>query len=82
MATIVIRMTAVAETVLPPEGASADLLRLVEELAERVALRLGQREVSEAPPSGAVETVLAPGIGGIVVHELVGHALEADRAPG
>jgi TldD protein len=33
---------------------------------------------AEEAPAGRCSAVLAPGVGGILVHEIVGHALEAD----
>ncbi len=41
---------------------------------ERAVIRLG----AVAPPAGTMAVVFAPGTGGVLVHELIGHALEAD----
>jgi TldD protein len=54
------------------------LRRLVEEVAARVDARLAAREL----PSGERPIVFGPGVGGILLHELVGHALEADTVLG
>ncbi len=51
---------------------------LVEQLAEAVATRAEQRLAAEAVTSGERPVVFAPGVGGVLFHELVGHALEAD----
>jgi predicted Zn-dependent protease len=49
-----------------------------EALASEVAARLAVlRDVAEAE-GGSLPVVFAPGAGGVVIHELVGHALEAD----
>ena len=44
---------------------------------ERSLLKLRD---SSAPSLGRTNAVLAPGAGGVVIHELVGHALEGDAA--
>jgi TldD protein len=44
------------------------------DLIERAVRRL---EAMEAPP-GRYPVIFAPGVGGILIHEIVGHALEAD----
>jgi len=71
------RSSAVVEVVRPPTaidlGDSA-LDRVAEQLSERVEARLHARE----PSPGEFDTVFGPGIGGVLVHEIVGHALEAD----
>lgn len=51
---------------------------LGDQLRERVAERHGA--VSIDPSRDRPPLVLAPGLGGVVVHELVGHALEGDVA--
>jgi predicted Zn-dependent protease len=67
---------AVCEAVLPAhlgvnEEAIATMIGRLERDIER------RRQATEAR-RGARTVVLAPGVGGILVHELVGHALEAD----
>ena len=63
------RASATVEAVLPENIAG-----LVEAVAERAEERLAARPA----PGGTQTIVLAPGLGGIVAHELIGHALEAD----
>ena len=73
------RSSAVVEAVRPPTGADLSdsvLDGLAEQLAERVEARLHARE----PSPGEFDTVFGPGVGGVLVHEIVGHALEADVA--
>ncbi len=50
----------------------------INDLAEALAKRLRQRLTARPAPIGNHPIVFAPGTGGVVVHELVGHALEAD----
>jgi TldD protein len=72
---------AVAETVLRSDSQEAVqpvLERLAEEVAARVETRLG----AETLPDGERRIVFAPGVGGVLVHEVVGHALEADTVLG
>jgi len=72
-----VRSSSVVEAVRPPTASelSDSLLdRLADELAERVEARLHARE----PSNGEFTTVFGPGVGGVLVHEIVGHALEAD----
>jgi predicted Zn-dependent protease len=56
----------------------SDRLELVERLAERVCRRLTERADARRPQTGEFPVVFAPGVGGVLVHEVVGHALEAD----
>jgi TldD protein len=69
--------SAVVEAVRSPTVANLSdsaLDRIAEQLAERVEARLHARE----PFPGELDTVFGPGVGGVLVHEIVGHALEAD----
>ena len=49
-----------------------------EEFSERVVRRALERLDARPAPSGEGPVVFAAGVGGIFIHELVGHALEAD----
>ena len=72
---------AVGEAVLRsdrPEAVEPVLRRLAEEVAARVEARLG----AETLPGAERPVVFAPGVGGVLIHELVGHALEADAVLG
>lgn len=71
--------SAVVEAARSASGASEPRARLPE-LIESLGRRLEARLDARAAPDGEWSAVLAPGIGGIFVHELVGHALEADTA--
>ena len=55
-------------------GKELSLRRLAEEVVERAEKRLQ----AKVPAGGVGTAVLAPGLGGILMHEIVGHALEAD----
>ena len=70
------RARAVAEVAraTPFDLDAAVISRLASQVVERAAARLEARDVV----SGESTAVLAPGIGGIVAHEIVGHALEGD----
>jgi TldD protein len=67
-------VTATAERALRFPGHDAPLGDLADEVVSRL------RELREAVPVSRGETpaVFAPGTGGILIHELVGHAVEAD----
>ena len=56
------------------EGPAGGLEALAREAARRALARLGSRR----GPQGQLPAVFAPGVGGILIHELAGHALEAD----
>jgi len=47
-------------------------------LVEALVERLERFQAASDARSGEYEVVLAPGVGGILAHELIGHALEAD----
>ncbi len=47
-------------------------------LARSVAARLLERKEAAPAPSGPTQVVLAAGVGGVLAHEIFGHALEAD----
>ena len=74
------RARAVAEVArgTPREIDDAIVSRLASHAVERLEARLDPREA----PTGSLTAVLAPGVGGILAHEIVGHALEADRVRG
>jgi hypothetical protein len=50
--------------------------RLVE--AEALLERVERRQEAVEVPVGLLPVLFAPGVGGVLVHEIVGHALEAD----
>jgi hypothetical protein len=71
-----LRSSAVVELVLDldDEGTLQRLESAAHYLVSRAEARLGALD----PPKGEIPIVFAPGVGGILIHELVGHALEAD----
>ena len=71
---------AVAEAVLPPAGKGAN--ETLEMLAAAVVERADKRVGACAAPAGEHTVVLAPGVSGVLIHEIAGHALEADNAMG
>lgn len=71
------RSVAVGEAVLAEE--SRENLRRVESVARSLAERIERRLDARIRPAGQMPVVFAPGVGGVLVHEIVGHALEADE---
>jgi TldD protein len=72
---------AVAEAVLRSDSVEA-VRPVLERMAATVAARVDARLAAEALPSGERRIVFAPGVGGVLIHEVVGHALEADTVLG
>jgi hypothetical protein len=50
--------------------------------AEALLEHVERRQEAAEPPSGELPVIFAPGVGGVLVHEIVGHALEADTILG
>jgi TldD protein len=72
---------AVGEAALRSDDAEV-VLPILERLAEEVATRVEARLGADVLPSAERGVVFAPGVGGVLIHELVGHALEADTVLG
>jgi len=69
---------AVEEAVLP--GPTEPAPESLELLCDSAVTRVEQRLVLKEAPRGEQTIVFAPGVGGVMIHEIVGHALEADAA--
>jgi TldD protein len=54
------------------------LVRGLERFVADVVERAAARQEAHRAPRGRLPVVFAPGVGGILMHEVVGHALEAD----
>jgi len=72
---------AVGEAVLRSDS-DENLDKQLDLLAGEVAARVEIRLTAEAPIPGERRVVFAPGVGGVLFHEIVGHALEADTIVG
>ena len=71
----------VGEMVLDPDfGGAPDTT--IEKLAGQVARRVEERMAAKPLLSGEYPIVFSPGVGGVLIHEIVGHALEADTVLG
>lgn len=68
---------AVTELLLPRRAGDRSADR--RSLAERLVRRAEELRDAREAPHGELPVVLGPGVGGVLVHEIVGHALEADR---
>ncbi len=68
-------VVSVEEVILGAEELDADPAKI----ASRAIERNFERAATQPLPSGETVAVFAPGVGGALVHELVGHALEGDR---
>jgi predicted Zn-dependent protease len=69
---------AVVELALPRAWEREEPGSVVESLVAQVSARFEERHAARPIEDGEYEVVLAPGLGGILAHEVVGHALEGD----
>ena len=69
---------AVEESVLP--GPTEPAPESVDRLCASAVSRVERRLILKDAPRGEQSVVFAPGVGGVLIHEIVGHALEADVA--
>lgn len=69
---------AAAEAVVPLDLGPSSRVEALQHLPEAVAVRLAQLAAASSLDSGERVVVFGPGVGGVFVHEIIGHALEAD----
>lgn len=71
------RASATAEAAIRGED-DAELQRMLDLLADEAATRVEYRLGAELPAGRSCAVAFAPGVGGVLMHEIVGHAAEAD----
>jgi TldD protein len=69
---------ATVEAVIDPGVRPQDHVGLAVHAARAALDRLAARRMEREPRAGESRVVLAPGVSGVLVHEIVGHAFEAD----